>query len=60
MKTKKRAMKAIGRYLELKGYEVLEEGWRHGNGKVDYIIDDYSCVAFVFGHVEITPVPLTL
>ena len=52
MKTKKRAMKAIGRYLELKGYESLEEGWCHGKDKVDYIIDDYGCIAFVFGHAE--------
>ena len=50
MKTKKRAMKAIGRYLELKGYEVLEESWCHGKDRVDYIIDDYGCIAFVFGH----------
>ena len=52
MKTKKRAMKAIGRYLELKGCEVLEEGWCHGKDKVDYIVDDCGCVAFVFGHAE--------
>ena len=52
MKTKKRAMKAIGRYLELKGYEVLEEGWCHGKDKVDYIVDDCGCIAFVFGHAE--------
>jgi len=52
MKTKKRAMKAIGRYLELKGYEVLEECWCHGKDKVDYIVDDCGCIAFVFGRAE--------
>ena len=52
MKTKKRAMKAIGRYLELKGCEILEEGWPHGDDKVDYIVDDEGTVAFVFGQVS--------
>ena len=52
MKAKKRARKAIGRYLQLKGYEILEEGWCHGSDKVDYIIDDCGCVAFVFGCVR--------
>ena len=52
MKLKKRAKKAIGRFLELKGCEILEEGWCHGKDKVDYIIDDYGCIAFVFGHAE--------
>ena len=38
--TTKKAMKAIGRYLELRGCEVLEEGWAHGDDRVDYIVDD--------------------
>ena len=52
MKTKKRAMKAIGRYLELKGCEIIEEGWLHGDDKVDYIVDDEGTVAFMFGSVS--------
>ena len=47
-----RATKAIGRYLELKGSEILEEGWAHGDDRVDYIVDDAGEVAFVFGHVH--------
>ena len=35
--TTKKAMKAIGRYLELRGCEVLEDGWAHGEDKADYI-----------------------
>ena len=52
MKMKKRAKKAIGRILELKGCEILEEGWSHGKDKVDFIIDDDGCIAFVFGYVR--------
>lgn len=51
-KTRKRAMEAVGRYLELRGCEVLEEGWAHGSDKVDYIVDDEGAVAFVFGRVS--------
>lgn len=47
-----RAMKAIGRYLELRGAEILEEGWAHGDDKADYIICDEDAVAFVFGYVH--------
>ena len=50
--TTNRAMKAIGRYMELKGCEVLEEGWAHGDDKADYIIEDGGELAFVFGHVH--------
>lgn len=52
MKMKKRAQRAIGRYLELKGCEVLEEGWKHGDDKVDFIVGDGDCIAFVFGRVS--------
>ena len=52
MKTEKKAMKAIGRYLELRGCEILEEGWKHGGDKVDYIVDDGGCLALVFGSVS--------
>ena len=50
--TTKKAMKAIGRYLELRGCEVLEEGWAHGEDKADYIMADEGAIAFVFGHVH--------
>ncbi|MBQ9041300.1 MAG: endonuclease [Eggerthellaceae bacterium] len=48
-KTKKRAMAAIGRYLELKGYKILEEGWSHGGDTAGYIVTDGYGLAFVFG-----------
>lgn len=51
-KTKKRALAAIGRYLELKGCEVLEEGWSHGDDTADYIVLDGYEIAFVFGHAS--------
>ena len=50
--TMKKAMKAIGRYLELRGCEVLEDGWAHGEDKADYIMADEGAIAFVFGHVH--------
>ncbi len=50
--TKMRAMKAIGRYLELKGAEILEEGWAHGGDVADYIVDDCGEIAIVFGRVH--------
>ena len=50
--TKMRAMKAIGRYLELKGAEILEEGWAHGGDVADYIVDDGGEIAIVFGRVH--------
>ena len=49
---KTRAMKAIGRYLELKGAEILEEGWAHGEDMADYIAEDGGEGAFVFGRVH--------
>lgn len=51
-KMKKRAMAAIGRFLELKGCEILEEGWSHGDDTVDFIIEDGCELAFVFGHAS--------
>ena len=50
--TKNRAMKAIGRYLELKGCEILQNGWTHGSDRADYIIEDGGELAIVFGHVH--------
>lgn len=50
--TTARATRAIGRYLELKGYEILEEGWAHGDDRADYIVEDAGEVAFVFGSVH--------
>ena len=48
-KTKKRATAAIARYLELKGCEILEEGWSHGGDTADFIVLDGFEIAFVFG-----------
>ena len=52
MKAKKRVRKAIGPYLEHRGCEILDEGWRHGSDKVDYIVADGGCIAFVFALVS--------
>ena len=42
-----RVHQAIRRYLELKGYEVLEDEWFHGQDKVDFIALDGECLVFV-------------
>jgi len=42
-----RIHQAIRRYLELKGYEVLEDEWFHGQDKVDFIALDGECLVFV-------------
>lgn len=52
MKTKKRAKRAIGRYLEHMGCEIIERRWPHGGDKVDFIIDDGGTIAFVFVRVR--------
>ena len=35
-----RAAKATKRYLELRGFEILEEGWSHGADTADFIAID--------------------
>ena len=35
-----RAHEAIRRYLKMKGFEVLEDGWAHGQDAVDFIARD--------------------
>ena len=43
-----KAHAAIHRYLELKGYEVLEANWAHGNDRIDFIVrDECGTLAFV-------------
>jgi len=43
-----KANAAIRRYLELKGYEVLEANWAHGNDSIDFIVrDECGTLAFV-------------
>ena len=38
-----KAIAATRRYLELRGFEILEEGWHHGADTADFIaIDDKS------------------
>lgn len=35
-----RANAATKRYLELRGFEILEEGWSHGTDTADFIAID--------------------
>lgn len=35
-----RAKQDVRRYLEIRGYEILEDGWCHGKGSVDFIATD--------------------
>ena len=38
--TIQKAKQGVRRYLEIKGYEVLEDGWYHGKDSVDFIATD--------------------
>jgi putative endonuclease len=42
-----KAMKGIKTYLERKGFEIVEEGWAHGNDTVDFIARDEEDLVFV-------------
>lgn len=35
--TYQKAIQAARRYLELKGFEILEDGWCHGKDTIDFI-----------------------
>ncbi|ERL09853.1 YraN family protein [Olsenella profusa] len=45
--TIKRAKQDVRRYLELKGYEILEDGWCHGGDSVDFIATDEDDLVFI-------------
>lgn len=38
--TVQKAKQGVSRYLEIKGYEILEDGWCHGKDSVDFIATD--------------------
>ena len=38
--TNARAKQGVRRYLELKGCEVLEDGWCHGHDHIDFVAED--------------------
>lgn len=38
--TIQKAKQGVRHYLELKGYEILEEGWCHGKDSMDFIAED--------------------
>lgn len=41
-----RAVAAAARYLELKGYEILDRGWSCPDGEADIVALDGDCVVF--------------
>ena len=47
-----RARKAMRRCLELKGFEVLEDGWAHGKDAADFIAIDGENGDLVFVSTE--------
>lgn len=51
--TIQRAKQGVRRYLELKGYEILEDGWCHGRDSVDFIATDEED-ALVFIDCEVS------
>lgn len=46
-----KAMKAIGTYLERRGFEILENGWAHGTDGVDFIAREEDDLVFVVTEV---------
>lgn len=42
-----KAQDAIRRYLELKGFEIIEQGWAHGNDSIEFIARDEETLVFV-------------
>jgi putative endonuclease len=46
-----KAMKAIGAYLERRGFEILESGWAHGTDSVDFIAREDGDLVFVVTEV---------
>ena len=47
-----KARKAMRRYLELRGFEVLEDGWAHGKDAADFIAIDGENGDLVFVSTE--------
>ena len=48
-----KANQAIRRYLEMKGFEILEDGWAHGQDSVDFIArDENDVLVFVVTQVR--------
>lgn len=45
--TNEKAMRRIRTYLERRGIEVKEEGWAHGNDRIDFIADDEEDLVFI-------------
>lgn len=46
-----KAMKAIGTYLERRGFEILENGWAHGTDSVDFIAREDGDLVFVIAEI---------
>ena len=44
---------AIRRYIELRGFEVIEDGWAHGQDAIDYIARDGENGDLVFVATEV-------
>lgn len=42
-----KAMKGIRSYLELRGFEILEEGWAHGGDTIDFIASEEDDLVFI-------------
>lgn len=42
-----REQQAVRRYLEVKGYEVVEQNWAHGSDAIDFIADDGEDLVFI-------------
>ena len=47
-----KAQIAIERYLERRGFEILERNWAHGSDEVDFIADEDGDLVFINSSVS--------
>ena len=45
--TKTKAMAGIRKFLEMRGFEIVEDGWKSGEHSVDFIARDEDDLVFV-------------
>lgn len=50
--TTTKTRQAIRRYIELRGFEIIEDGWAHGKDEIDFIARDTEDGDLVFVAAE--------
>ncbi len=50
--TKTKAMQGIRKFLEMRGFEIVEDGWKSGKNRIDFVARDEDDLVFVDCHVH--------